>query len=388
MNRPSSPPAAEPVHASASRSDASTHAPAAGHDHSPGPGRSGSHDSSHDHDHLHGHDHAHEDARGHSHAELDDEGRSHAAGYASDAARTRKLMFAFALTSLMLIVEAVGGWLSGSLALVADAGHMLVDALALLFAWLGAHFAQRPADARRSFGYARLEVLVGYTNALSQFFLVGWILFEAVQRFHSPAPILSGVMLLIALVGLGVNLLVLGVLGGHDHDDLNTAGARLHVLGDLLGSLGAVSAALLVRYLGWLWADPAISVFVSLLILNSAWRLLRRSAHILLEGVPDGMEVASVARGVEAEVPGVRDVHHVHVWQLAGGVRVATLHARLNGDTQPDAAILAVGRVLRRRFGIEHVTVQLDGVDCHAPRCEPPKEANLRPACSGHGHAH
>ncbi|HSX60605.1 MAG TPA: cation diffusion facilitator family transporter [Tahibacter sp.] len=339
----------------------------------------------HDHDHDHGHGpdaHSH----GHSHAELDDEARGHVAAYAGDRKRTRKLMLAFALTTLMLVVEAVGGWLSGSLALVADAGHMLVDALALLFAWLGAHFAQRPADARRSFGYARLEVLVGYTNALSQFVLVGWIVFEAIQRFQTPAPILSGMMLLVAIAGLGVNLLVLGVLGGHDHDDLNTAGARLHVLGDLLGSLGAVSAALLVRYFDWLSADPAISIFVSLLILNSAWRLLRRSAHILLEGVPEGVEVDAIVGGVETDVPGVREVHHVHVWQLAGGVRVATLHARLNEGTAPDDAILEVGRALRRRFGIEHVTVQLDGVNCHAPACEPPKDVRPRPACPGHGH--
>lgn len=334
-----------------------------------------------------GHDHDHE-AHGHSHAELDDEARGHMAPYAGDATRTRKLMLAFGLTSLMMIVEAVGGWWSGSLALVADAGHMLVDALALLFAWMGAHFALRPADARRSFGYARFEVLVGYTNALSQFMLVGWILFEAVQRFYAPAPILSGMMLLVAIAGLAVNLLVLGVLGGHDHDDLNTAGARLHVLGDLLGSLGAVTAALFVRYFDWLWADPAISVFVSLLILNSAWRLLRRSAHILLEGVPEGVDIEAIVTGVEQDVPGVRDVHHVHVWQLAGGVRVATLHARLNEGTTPDQAILAVGRVLRRRFAIEHVTVQLDGVSCHAPACEPPKETRPLGTCSGHAHRH
>jgi cobalt-zinc-cadmium efflux system protein len=354
------------------------------HPHSHGAPAASHHDHAHDHDHAPDHGGAH----GHSHAELDDEHRSHIAPYAGDRARTRKLMLAFALTSLMLIVEAVGGWLSGSLALVADAGHMLVDALALLFAWLGAHFAQRPADARRSFGYARLEVLVGYTNALSQFVLVAWILFEAVQRFYAPAPILSGMMLLVAVAGLCVNLLVLSVLGGHDHDDLNTAGARLHVLGDLLGSLGAVSAALLVRYFDWLWADPAISVFVSLLILNSAWRLLRRSAHILLEGVPEGVEVEAIVGGVEQDVPAVREVHHVHVWQLAGGVRVATLHARLNEGTPPDEAILEVGRALRRRFGIEHVTVQLDGVNCHAPACEPPKEVKPRSACSGHGHGH
>ncbi|MBL8298654.1 MAG: cation transporter [Rhodanobacteraceae bacterium] len=332
------------------------------------------------------HDHGHDSAHGHSHVELDDEARSHLAPYARDGARTHKLLLAFALTSLMLIVEAVGGWWSGSLALLADAGHMLVDALALLFAWLGAYFARRPADARRSFGYARLEILVGYTNALSQFLLVGWILLEAFQRFYAPAPILSGTMLLVAIAGLAVNLLVLNVLGGHDHDDLNTAGARLHVLGDLLGSLGAVSAALLVRYFDWLWADPAISVLVSLLILNSAWRLLRRSAHILLEGVPEDLAIEALVDDLEREVPVVRDVHHVHIWQLAGGVRVATLHARLNEGTAPDQAILEIGRTLRHRFGIEHVTVQLDGVNCHAPACTPSRQERSHSSCSHHDH--
>lgn len=363
------------------------HAAGPDHGHGAAHGHAATHDHSHDHAHEHDHGHSHGTSAhaGHSHAELDDESRRHVAGYSGDKRRTRKLMLAFALTTLMMVAEAVGGWLSGSLALVADAGHMLVDALALLFAWLGAHFAQRPADARRSFGYARLEVLVGYTNALSQFVLVIWIVYEAVKRFAAPEPILSGMMLLVAIIGLGVNLLVLSTLGGHDHDDLNTAGARLHVIGDLLGSLGAVSAALLVRYFGWLWADPAISVFVSLLILNSAWRLLRRSAHILLEGVPEGVEIAAVVEGLGKDVPAVRDVHHVHLWQLAGGVRVATLHARLNDGVEPDDAILAVGRALRQRFGIEHVTVQLDGVTCHAPECEPPRET-ARPAGCGHAH--
>jgi cobalt-zinc-cadmium efflux system protein len=338
---------------------------------------------SHDHDHAHAHSHGEGAAHGHSHPELDDEARAHTGRYVDDPKRTRKLFLAFALTTVTLVAEAVGGWLSGSLALLADAGHMLVDALALLFAWLGAYYARRPADAKRSFGYARLEVLVGYTNALTQFILVAWIVFEAIGRFASPQPILSGTMLIVAIGGLVVNLIVLRTLGGHDHDDLNTAGARLHVIGDLLGSLGAVSAALVVRYFDWLWADPAISIFVSLLILNSAWRLLRRSAHILLEGVPEGVEVEKIVDTLEREAPDVRDVHHVHVWQLAGGVRVATLHARLADRVEPDAAILAVSRVLRERFGIEHVTVQLDGVGCNEPRCSPPKAG-----AGGHGHDH
>lgn len=309
----------------------------------------------HHHDHPHGQDHAH--AHGQPSAGANSRRKDH------------KLLFAFALTTVTMLAEAIGGWVSGSLALIADAAHMLVDAGALMFAWLGAHFARRPADARRSFGYARLEVLVGYTNALTQFFLVVWIAYEAITRFLSPAPILSGTMFFVACAGLLVNLLVLRVLGGHDHDDLNTASARLHVIGDLLGSVGAVIAALLVRYFDWLWADPAISVIVSMLILRSAWHLLRRSAHILLEGVPEGAEVAVVSAAIEGEAAGVREVHHVHVWQLSGGHRIATLHARLHDDVVADVAILSIQRVLRVRFGVAHATVQVETAACAQLDC-------------------
>ena len=298
--------------------------------------------SNHHHDHDHAHAHAH--------------------------SSERRLLFAFALTLLTLIVEAIGGWYSGSLALLADAGHMFVDAFALLLAWAGAHFAQRPADLKRSFGYARLEVLVGYTNALGQFVLVAWIAAEAIARLASPQPILSGIMLVVALVGLVVNVLILRVIGGHDHEDLNIAGARLHVLGDLLGSAGAVAAALIIRGFGWLWADPVISIFVALLILGSASKLLRRSAHILLEGTPDDVDAALVSATVKREA-GIEDVHHVHVWQLAGGRRLATLHARLVEGTDAHAALTGVQSILREQFHIAHATVQIEQHGCPHDDC-------------------
>lgn len=279
-----------------------------------------------------------------------------------------RLLIAAALTVATLVAEAVGGWMSGSLALLSDAAHMLVDAFALLLAWAGAHFARRPADDLRSFGYARLEVLAGYSNALLQFVLVVWIAVEAVLRLMQPEPILSGVMLFVALIGLAVNVIVLAALGGHQHDDLNLAGARLHVLGDLLGSLGAVGAALIVRYLGWLQADPLVSLFVSALILVSAWRLLRHSAHILLEGVPDGIETALVTETVRRE-SGVDDIHHVHVWQLAGGRRMATLHARLAPGMETEPALAAMKRVLREHFHIFHATIQIDDGACAEGDC-------------------
>ncbi|MBK6376676.1 MAG: cation transporter [Xanthomonadales bacterium] len=315
---------------------------------------------------MHSHHHSH-DHHDHAHApDVDANGRR----------REYRLLIAFGLTTITMLVEAVGGWISGSLALLADAGHMLVDASALLFAWLGAWFARRPADALRSFGYARLEVLVGYTNSLTQILLVAWIIHEAVMRFLQPAPILSGTMLVVAVIGLLVNLFVLRVLGGHDHDDLNTAAARLHVIGDLLGSVGAVAAALIVRYFDALWADPLFSVFVSLLILNSAWRLLRRSAHILLEGVPEGVDVDELRRQVEEGIEGVREIHHVHVWQLSGGRRMATLHARLHEGLHPDRAIRAIQELLESRFAVSHATVQIDGDDCAAGACAGARHAS------------
>jgi cobalt-zinc-cadmium efflux system protein len=301
----------------------------------------------------------------HAHSHTTHSDHAHVSANAGE----RRLLTAFVLTLLTLLVEAVGGWLSGSLALLADAGHMLVDALALLLAWGGAVMARRPADARRSFGYARMEVLAGYTNALTQFVLAAWIVYEAALRFAHPLPIRSGLMLVIAAAGLAVNILVLRVIGAHAHDDLNAAGARLHVLGDLLGSLAAVAAALLIRYFGWNAADPALSVVVALLILVGAWNLLRRSAHILLEGTPDGMQAADVAGTIERET-GIGGVHHVHVWQLAGGRRVATLHAQVPAQADARAALTAVQRVLREHFGIAHATVQIEQSECASADCD------------------
>jgi cobalt-zinc-cadmium efflux system protein len=309
--------------------------------------------SHHDHDH----EHAHGSGRG-------------------------RLAFAFALTCLMLVVEALGGWWSGSLALLADAAHMLVDAGALALAWAAAVYALKPADARRSFGYARMEVLAGFVNALVQVLLVAGIVYEAVRRLMAleSLHIQSGVMLVVAVVGLAVNAIVLRSLHDHDHENLNTAGARLHVLGDLLGSVATVLAALLVRYLGWEWADPALSLLVSLLILRGAFVLLKRSSHILLEGVPEGVAPEEIRAALATADPAIAEVHHLHVWQIASGSRMATLHARLREGGDAQQALRAVQQVLRERFSITHVTVQIESSDCFDPGsgCQD----------SGHGERH
>jgi len=298
--------------------------------------------------------HAHEHAHAHGIGQ----------GLHAGAERSRKLWWAFVLTSVMLLVEAVGGAWSGSLALLADAGHMLVDSMALLLALVGAWVAMRPADTRRSYGYGRMEVLAGFVNALIQLVLVAWIVYEAVTRLLHPHAILSGIMLVVALAGLLVNSFVLWMLHGHAEDDLNMAGAVLHVAGDLLGSLAAVVAALAISSFGWLWADPVLSIMVALLILNSAWRLLRRSAHILLEGVPEGMDSAEVERSLQELDVSICGIHHLHVWQLASGSRMATLHVELRPAADPERAMQLVRGVLEERFDIQHVTVQIDASGC------------------------
>jgi cobalt-zinc-cadmium efflux system protein len=305
------------------------------------------------------HDHSHAPGAAHGHAHTHDHGHGHVAGGSE-----RKLLFAFVLTTLMLVVEAGGGIVSGSLALLADAGHMLVDALALLLAFLGARFAARPADARRTYGYGRIEVLAGFVNALTQFALVAFIIYEAVMRLFNPAPILSGVMVAVAVVGLVANVVVLRTLHGHDPDDVNIAGASLHVLGDLLGSVAAVIAALAVRWMDWNWADPALSILVSLLILRSAWSLVRRSGHILLEGTPEGVDLAEVQRHLQAADEGILDIHHVHVWQVTAGSRMATLHAELKPGADPAHVLTVIKTTLSERWKVGHATVQFDPGHC------------------------
>ncbi|HET7301434.1 MAG TPA: cation diffusion facilitator family transporter [Oleiagrimonas sp.] len=288
----------------------------------------------------------------------------HSEHAAHGSPRESRLLLALGLTLTMLVLEAVGGWWSGSLALLTDAAHMLVDALTLLMAVVAVLMARKPADARRSYGYGRIEVLSGFVSALFQVVLIVFIVYEAIGRLLRPEPILSDMMLWVAVAGFIINMVVLRMLHHHDPDDVNMGGARLHVLGDLLGSAGAVIAAILIGSLGWLRADPILSLLVSLLILRSAWSLLRRCSHILLEGVPEGLETVEMLEVLRAAHAGICDVHHLHVWQLASGSRVATLHAGLHAGADGPAVMRAVKQVLRERYGIDHATVQIEPESC------------------------
>jgi cobalt-zinc-cadmium efflux system protein len=276
----------------------------------------------------------------------------------------RRLGWALAITATFMAVEVAGGLLSGSLALLADAGHMLTDTAALALAYLAAHLTRRPTDSRRSYGYHRAQVLAAFVNALALFGVVAWILWEAVERLRTPRAITGETMLGIALLGLLANLAVLRVLKG-DHDgNLNVAAARLHVLGDLLGSIGASLAAIIILTTGWTPIDPMLSVLVALLIVRSAWSLLRKSTRILMEDAPESVDPEALRAALLAGVPGVRDVHDIHCWSLTSGKTMLTLHLVLGAGAEPASVLRDCKRVLAERFEIVHSALQLEHAEC------------------------
>lgn len=324
-------------------------------DRTPGPAAAafaqGTHPAHDDHDHV-GHDHAGHDHAGHSHA-----GHSHAhLPTGPDAGR--RMLLAMALTAVFLVAEVVGGVLSGSLALLADAGHMVTDVAALMLGYAGLKLAQRQADPLRTFGYARLEVLASFVNGVALLGLSAWIIYEAATRFFDPVTVLSGPMLVIAVLGLAVNIGSFLLLRS-GADNINVQGALVHVLGDLLGSVATIVAAVIIMTTGWMPADPLLSALVALLIIRSGWDITRRSANILLEGTPEGMDRDDIRRALCA-LPEVGDAFHLHLWSLTTGKTLATLHVVPQPGFAPEAVVTAVRRVLTERFAVSHATIEVD----------------------------
>jgi cobalt-zinc-cadmium efflux system protein len=299
-----------------------------------------------------------------------------------------RLLVVLVITALFMVVELFAGWVSGALALVADAGHMLTDVGALGLSLFTAMLVQRPADPRRTYGFLRLEILAALINGALLFGLAAWVVVEAIGRIAHPEPIQTGIFLVVAALGLVVNLVSLRVLHGHRHGGLNVRGAYLHVLGDALGSVAALSAAVIIRFTGWTVADPIVSVALALLILVGAWRLLRESTDILLETVPGHLSLEEV-RSRMLGVDGVSAVHDIHVWTVTSGVVAMSGHAVVPDLAgHPDA--LTGLRMALSGLGIAHATIQLEvadecgGVDCLEPVA--PSADSDHP--HGHGHPH
>ena len=303
------------------------------------------------HAHSHDHDHDH-DAHGHSHAPQ--------VGQDNE----RRIFFAMLLTGGFMLAEIIGGLISGSLALIADAGHMATDTAALALAWFAFRLSRRPADASRSYGFHRGEVLAAFVNGIAMVVLVIWIAIEAIQRLLAPVEILGGLMLWIAVGGLLVNCIAFWLLQTGSRDNLNIRGAAVHVAGDLLGSIAAIVAAGVIITTGWTPIDPVLSIAVALLILRSAWFITRQSAHILMEGAPQHLDPKEIEEDLVESIEQVLDVHHIHVWSLTQERPLVTLHARIQEGANSDQVLEAINARFLERFQIEHITVQIEKASC------------------------
>ncbi|PMS21712.1 cation transporter [Trinickia dabaoshanensis] len=279
----------------------------------------------------------------------------------------RRIGVALLIIAVFMIVEIVGGLLSGSLALLADAGHMVSDTAALGFSWAAIRYGRRPANAQLSYGYKRLEILAAFVNGCALFVIAAAILVEAVRRFAEPVPVVGKTMLIVAFAGLAANIGAFLALHGGNRENLNVRGAWLHVLGDMLGSLAAIVAAVVILLTGWTPIDPLLSIFVAVIILKSAWGIVRASAHILLEGTPQGISLADIKADLERNVAEVRDAHHIHAWSITAERHLVTLHVHPAPGAAAHDVVAAVRRRLSLRFNVEHVTVQVEEHDCADP---------------------
>ncbi len=269
-----------------------------------------------------------------------------------------------ALTFSYMLVEAAAGFLTGSLVLVADAGHMLTDVAGLTLTLVAIWFAQRPASAAMTFGYYRTEILAALANSLLLFAVAGYILYEAVDRLQGPPDVPSTPLLVVASVGLGVNLISARLLMAGALKTLNVRAASLEILSDILGSVGAILAGVILLTTGWRYADPLFAAGVGLLVLPRTWSLLKSAVDVLLEGAPGHVGIDDVQRGV-LSVPGVRSVHDLHVWTLTSGFVSLSAHVGIDASEYPHEILIAIRRLLHQRFGIDHATVQLETEALH-----------------------
>ena len=273
-------------------------------------------------------------------------------------ASTRSLRIALCLTAGLLVIELIGGLVSNSLALLADAGHMLTDVGALALSLFVAWFTLQPGTPRKSYGYLRWEILAAFINGATLLLISAWILVEAVVRVRHPEPVRGGLMLAVAIAGLIVNVIAARVLHPASSANMNVRGAYLHVLGDLLASVGTVVAAVLIQYTGWLAADPVVSFLTAALIIRGSWQLVRESVDILLESTPGHISLETVRAQLEA-IPGIESVHDLHVWSVTPRMVAMSAHAIVR-DSEAQQHVLEHIHDAMRLFGIQHVTVQIE----------------------------
>lgn len=291
-----------------------------------------------------------------------DEHGGHAHNHTAGA-NSKMLAIALVLTTAFLIAELIGSFVFNSLALLSDAAHMFTDSAALAIALAAVKIGQRPADDARTFGYRRFEILAAAFNALLLFAVAGYVLWEGVGRFLDPTEVQSTGMLIVASVGLIVNIVAIKLLSAGKDQSLNVKGAYLEVWADMLGSIGVIAGAILIMLTSWQWVDPLVAIGIGLWVLPRTWTLLRDTAHILLQGVPRGTNITEV-RNVMNSVAGVAGVHDLHVWTIAGDDASLSAHISLVEGADPDVVRSGLLEVLDEQFGIHHVTIQTEGEPC------------------------
>ncbi|MGE5571256.1 MAG: cation diffusion facilitator family transporter [Rhodospirillales bacterium] len=291
----------------------------------------------------------------------------------------RVLAWSLGLTLLFVIVEAVAGVQARSLALLSDAGHNFTDALALGLAWLGVYVARRPPDETKTYGYHRAGVLAAFVNALSLLILAGYILYESYHRWRRPEEVHELTMLVVAALGLAVNAWIMLGLRKERRHDLNVRSAWAHMLGDALGSIGIIIGAVVIRYTGWNRTDPVLSALIGLLIIWTAWDIIKESLNILLEGLPRGLDLNEVT-GAMLATKGVLEVHDLHIWSLGSSTHALSCHVLIEDvpPSESESILRRINRVLAERFQIYHTTVQFEHVSC--PGCPIENHWDERPA--------
>ena len=289
----------------------------------------------------------------------------HAHNHSAAGKNKKRLAIVLALTSAYLVAEVIGGLLTHSLALLADAGHMLTDVAGLILALLAIRFAERPATPERTYGYYRIEILAALVNAVVLIGISLYILYEAYERFRNPPEIQSGGMLAVALVGLVVNIAGIYLLKSASEESLNMKGAYFEVLSDMLTSIGVIAAGIIMLTTGWYYADPIISAGIGVFILPRTWMLLRDAVGVLLEGTPHDVNLAALRESIRT-VEGVADVHDLHVWSLTSGINAMSVHAVLADHSLHDEVLAAVQKKVTSEFKIAHATVQVECKGCTA----------------------
>jgi len=279
-------------------------------------------------------------------------------------ANERRTFVAMLLIASFMVVEVAGGLLAGSLALLADAAHMLTDTASLALAWTAFRISRRPSDPAKTFGYYRFEVIAAFINGLALLALVGWIVWEAVARLLEPQPVLGLPMLLVAVAGLVVNLIAFRLLHGADRNNLNIKAALWHVIGDILGSVAAIVAAGVILATGWMPIDPLLSLVVAALLVRAGWMLTRRAAHILMEGAPGHIDADRLAAELHDAVPEITGVHDLHIWLLTAERPLLTVHIAVERSDQGERAMVAAKAFLAERYGIIHSTIQVEPGAC------------------------